>query len=214
MIEPKAAVVHQRTLVGADLSVRVAQWRILAVLRLICRWRGRDINLLIGASDPSVAIDARESGRRAKQLRGVKDGLPSSWITRAARPRDHATNNRNGSLQRVVNVAVWVWSKGEGRNIVLHAGHLSSGDLAITPLQMGVRLIEFRKIILLAAPVERLVADDSKERLRCHRALHRVPTNAARYLARFIKELHGSLGITNVPRHTIAPCIHMARCAA
>ena len=97
---------------------------------------------------------------------------------------------------------------------MLHAGHLSHGDLTITPLQMGVRLIELGKIILLAAPVERLGADDSKERLRSHRSLHRVPTDAARHLARFIKELHGSLRVTNVPRNTIAPRIHMARCAA
>ena len=214
VIEPEAAVVDQRTLVGANLSIRVAQRSILAVLRLVCRWRSRDINLLIGASDPRVTIDAGESGRSAENLRSIKDGLPSSWITRTARTGDHATNDRNGSLQRVVNIAVWVWTKGERRNIVLHAGHLSHGDFTVTPLQMDVRLIELSKIILLAAPVERLGADDSKERLRRHRSLHRVPTDAARYLARFIKELHGALGITNVPRHAIAPRIHMARCAA
>jgi hypothetical protein len=86
---------------------------------------------------------------------------------------------------------------------------------AAATLQMRERDVELAEVVLLAAPVERLVADDALQRLRRHRALHRVPAEMhAPGAATWQTSSNASTTpgrVAEIPRSAVAAAIDVAR---
>ena len=158
-----------------------------------------------------MTVETRESRRRAEDLRSIEDRLPNGGVARATNSSDHATDNGKRSLQRVVNVAIGVGWEHQRREVVLQRTHFRDRDLRVATLQMSKRHIEFSEVVLLAAPVKRLIADDSHHRLGGHRSLHRMPTDAARHLACFVERFHCATRITQIPTEAITASIDVTR---
>ena len=213
MVEAAAAVVVGGRLAGADLAVGIAQRGVLAVLHVA---GAGDVHHVVGAvgADGAVAGEAAEARRRAEDLRGP-DGLRVHGVAGSAHAHRGVARDGHGRLQRVVDAAVWVRAEGERGHVLLHAGHLGGGELAVAALQGDEGLVELGDVVLLAAPVERAEAlRDAEEGLRGHRPLHRVPGGAARHLAALVEELHGALRVAQVPRHAVRPAVDVAGGAA
>ena len=118
------------------------------------------------------------------------------------------------ALETVVEIAERVGWDGDGIQEVFEFLHLRFAQLLVITLQDHVGGVEFFDTVAVAAPVERLVADDILQRLGDHGTFHGVEraTDAADPVggAVLVKELELTGGVAQVPGQAVALAVHVA----
>src|ERR1043166_8395552 len=136
------------------------------------------VDLLRGPKGQGVAAIA---GEPAGKDRGVEENVEAViGIAGAGADGD-------GVRHSAVDVSLGAWRIVEVRKETIHLRHLRGGRLSISALQARESGGEGGEILTVAAPVERLDADDILQRLCDHRALHRVPVAAGRLSAGLVE---------------------------